>query len=314
MTNIRRTGLVAFAVSLASLAACGGSSSTTAGSGGTGGETAGTGGLSGGSGGSTQDADLDGASDQGGGGAPGTGGAGGMAPGGTGGSNATAYNIKAAEGGTVTAEGLTVKIPAGALAADTDITVAISDGAGLPGAANLAGKVFDLGPSGTMFARPVTLTFDFDTTKVVAPKVAMVAFLQAGAWVTLADSFITGGKASATTTHFTPYGVVITDPVINNCIGMAKAACKTCCDTTFASGKDRLIPAILQVCGCTAGGPCNSQCASNACMGIAISTDCQACMSAEGSKTNSACFDQGVLNCQAMPACNAYTQCSLSCQ
>jgi hypothetical protein len=311
MTNIGRTGLVAFAVSLASLAACGGSSSTTAGSGGAGGATAGTGGLSGGSGGSTQDADLDSALDQGGG--AGTGGAGGMAPGGTGGSNGTTYNIKAAEGGTVTADGLMVKIPAGALAADTDITVAVSDGAGLPGATDLAGKVYDLGPSGTTFSKPVTLTLDFDTTKVVASKVAMVAFLQAGAWVTLADSFITAGKASATTTHFTPYGVVITDPVINNCIGMAKAACKTCCDTTFASGKDKLIPAIIQVCGCTVGGPCYSQCSPNFCMGTAISADCQTCMSAEGAKVNSACFDQGVLNCQAMPTCKDYTQCGLSC-
>ena len=49
-------------------------------------------------------------------------------------------------------------------------------------------------------------------------------------------------------------------------------------------------------------------------MGGAITTDCQACMSAEGSKTNSACFNQGVMNCAAMPACNAYTLCTASCQ
>jgi hypothetical protein len=314
MTNIGRAGLVAFAVSLASLAACGGSSSSTPGSGGAGGETAGTGGSSG-TGGSTGSggSDLDSASDPGVGGVSGTGGAVDTAPG-TGGSTATPYNIKAAEGGTIAAEGLMVKIPAGALAADTDLTLAISDGAGLPGAANLAGKVYDLGPTGTTFLKPVTLTFDFDTTKVVAPKLAMVAFLQAGAWVTLADSLIVGGKATATTTHFTPFGVVITDPVINNCVGMAKDACKTCCNTTFASGKDKLIPAILQTCGCAASGPCNSQCAGNACMGIAITTECQACMSAEGSKTNSVCFNQGVMNCTAMPACNAYTLCATSCQ
>jgi hypothetical protein len=223
-------------------------------------------------------------------------------------------NIKAAQGGTITAEGLSVKIPAGALMADTDITVAISDGAGLPGAATLVGKVYDLGPTGTTFLKPVSLTIDFDAAKVVSPKVATVAFLDAGAWVALANSFTTGAKATGATTHFTPFGVVITDPVINNCIGMATAACKTCCETTFSSGKNKVIPSILQTCGCTAGSPCNAQCASNACMGMTISADCQTCMSAEGSKSNSVCFDQGLIACQTMSDCKSYLTCGLSCQ
>jgi hypothetical protein len=125
----------------------------------------------------------------------------------------TTTNIKAATGGTVTAAGLTVVIPAGALAADTDITVAVSDGVGLPGAATLVAKVYDLGPTGTNFLKPVGLAIDFDTAKVAAPKVATVAFLQTGAWVRLADSSTNGTKASATTTHFTPFSVVNADPL-----------------------------------------------------------------------------------------------------
>jgi trimeric autotransporter adhesin len=225
-----------------------------------------------------------------------------------------ATNIKAATGGTVTAAGLTVVIPAGALAADTDITVAISDGASLPAAATLLGKVYDLGPTGTTFLKPVTLTLDFDPAKLVAPKVATVAFLQAGAWVALADSSTSGAKASATTTHFTPFAVVSTDPVVSNCAGMAKAACKSCCDTTFASGKGKVIPSILQTCACAATAPCNAQCAANVCAGMAITPECKTCFDAETSKSQSACFDQGLIACAAMADCKAYTTCSTSCQ
>jgi hypothetical protein len=316
MKTIVRARLVSFACSLALLSACGGSDNKVAGSGGAGGTpTTGTGGSAGAGTGGAQDAGTGtGGSSDSGTADTASGGAGGTATGGTGGSATTTMNIKAAEGGTIAAEGLTVKIPAGALMADTDITVAVSDGAGLPAAATLAGKVYDLGPNGTTFLKPVSVTIDFDAAKVVAPKVATVAFLDAGAWVPLAGSFTTGMKASATTTHFTNFGVVITDPVINNCIGMAKAACKTCCETTFASGKDKVIPSILQTCGCIAGSPCNTQCASNACMGIAISADCQTCMSAEGSKSNSVCFDQGLIACQTMSDCKSYILCGVNCQ
>jgi hypothetical protein len=226
----------------------------------------------------------------------------------------TSTNIKAAAGGTVMAAGLTVAIPAGALAADTDITVAISDGASLPAATTLVSKVFELGPTGTTFLKPVTLTLDFDAAKLVAPKVAAIAFLQAGAWVALADSSTTGAKVSATTTHFTPFAVVSADPAVNTCVGMAKAACKACCDTTFASGKNKVIPSIIQTCACAAGAPCNGPCAGNVCAGMAISAECKACFDAETSKSNSVCFDQGLIACGAMPDCKAYTTCSTSCQ
>lgn len=49
-------------------------------------------------------------------------------------------------------------------------------------------------------------------------------------------------------------------------------------------------------------------------MGMAIAAECQTCMSAEGSKSNSVCFDQGVIACMMISDCKAYTDCSTSCQ
>jgi hypothetical protein len=310
MKIIVRTGLFAFAVSLASLAACSSSNKNTAASGGTAGaSTAGAGGTS--ETGGTDAAGMGGSSVAGAGGTSAAGASGAAGAGGS--AAAAATNIKAADGGSVTADGLTVKIPPGALMADTDITVAVSDGASLPGAATLVAKVYDLGPTGTMFLKPVTLTFDYDAAKVVAPQVATVAFLEAGAWVALGDSATNGTKAAATTMHFTPYGVVITDPVILNCLGMTGAACTTCCETTFKSGKEKVIPSIIQTCACNVGALCNAQCASNVCMGIAITAECQACIQAETSKSNAPCFDQGLISCQAWSDCKAYEDCALSC-
>jgi hypothetical protein len=311
MKIVARPGLVAFALSLASLAACGTSNKDAGGSGAAAGtQAAGTGGTSIAGSGGTEDGGMGGSSGSGDNSDAGTGGTSVV---GADGSTPATMNIKAAEGGTVTAEGLTVVIPPGALMADTDVTVAISDGADLPAATTLVAKVYELGPTGTKFLKPVNITIAFDAAKLVAPKVATVAFLEAGAWVPLADSATTGTTALATTTHFTPFGVVSTDPVVVNCTGMPKAACQTCCETAFASGKDKVIPSILKTCGCTAGAPCDTVCESNACMGVAISADCQTCMSAEGSKVNSVCFDQGLIACQTISDCKAYLACGPSC-
>lgn len=290
MKIIARTHLLAFAVSLAMLATCGGSDDKAVGTKGT--ADASTGGTDAGTGVTTQDAGMGGA-----------------------GASATATkNVKAVEGGTITADGLAVRIPPGALMTDTDITVAIADGARLPGAATLVGKVYELGPTGTKFLKPVSITIDFDAVKLVSPKVPAVAFLEAGAWVVLADSATTGTKATATTTHFTPFSVVSTDPVVANCVGMAKVACQACCKTTFASGEAKLIPSILQTCGCTAGAACNTQCGPNACMGMPVSDACKTCMSAEGSMSRSVCFNQGLTACLAMDDCKAYVTCNGSCK
>lgn len=133
----------------------------------------------------------------GGGGAPST-----LEPG-----DKTSKAISAAEGGEVTLGGVTLAIPGGALADDTTVTVEVLDKADQPGASEIVADVFDFGPDGTEFSKPVTLEFDVGDLKVPSGKEAVIAFLDGNEWTTLEDSELAGGKITASTTHFTPFTV-----------------------------------------------------------------------------------------------------------
>ncbi len=117
--------------------------------------------------------------------------------------------ISAAAGGVVVAGGASIDFPPGALATDTTITVAVLTAAGQPDAANLLSPIYDLGPNGITFLKPVKLTFGFDAVKVTAGKTAAIAFLQGSAWTKLGDSASAANKMTATTTHFTPFTVLL---------------------------------------------------------------------------------------------------------
>jgi hypothetical protein len=116
--------------------------------------------------------------------------------------------ITAAAGGTIARGGIKADFPAGALASDTTITVSTVAVSALPAGSTVISEVYDLGPNGTTFAKPVTLTFDFDSTKLASGEVPAIAFVNGTAWELLTDSMIKDGKVVATTTHFTMFGVV----------------------------------------------------------------------------------------------------------
>jgi hypothetical protein len=114
-------------------------------------------------------------------------------------------SITAATGGTVAlGTKASVNIPAGALGTDVDVSVKEYPKAGQPDAANLGSNVFDFGPDGTKFNRPVTLTLEFKGT-VPEGKKATIAFLKSDKWEVLADSKVADGKVVASTDHFTPF-------------------------------------------------------------------------------------------------------------
>lgn len=146
---------------------------------------------------------------------------------GCGGAAVPAQKLKAAEGGTVTAAGLKVTIPAGALAADTAITVTVSDKATAPDAANVVSSVFTLGPDGTQFSTPVSLVMDFDGAAAPSGKKLVIAVLQGGAWQALADSAVSGTQVTATTTHFSQFAIVWVDgqAVVSGCSAIPFTAC-----------------------------------------------------------------------------------------
>ena len=241
-------------------------------------------------------------------GAAGSGGAGG-----TGGASTGARTIVAAAGGAITADGIVLDIPPGALAADTDITLTVSDGSTSPAAATLVAKVYDFGPNGTKFSKPVKLTIAFDAAKL-GSKQPVVSFLDAGKWVALSDSAATGGDVVATTTHFTSFGVVGVDAAA--CLALAKTDCQACCKTTFANGAGAAEPLdnAIKYCGCTSGAPCDADCAANVCQGLAPSTQCQTCLTTVGSANpQPACMTQGQQACAASASCTAYINCALGC-
>ncbi len=109
--------------------------------------------------------------------------------------------IIAAQGGFVELNGFRVDIPAGALPADTTVTI------DLPAGALLAKRlVAEFGPHGVQFNTPVTLTFPLAGVLWNGSAIE-VARWENGAWTSLGGSVNAAGTAlSGTTPHFSVYG------------------------------------------------------------------------------------------------------------
>ena len=141
----------------------------------------------------------------------------------------TVKPVKALVGQSTTvvqpAGGANVLLPAGALSQDTQVTILKvtaeppSDAAQRDAAAALKqfqrqGNGYDLGPEGTLFAVPVTLTFPYDASSLggASPKALQIAYWNAGsgAWETLDSTVDTALRTvSARTTHFSVYQLLI---------------------------------------------------------------------------------------------------------
>jgi len=115
-----------------------------------------------------------------------------------------------ASGGTVTSPDgtLTVAVPAGALGTDLKITVE-EIAAPAPGS---IGKTYEIGPTGTQFETPVTLSFKYASSELgdSAASDLEVATIVDGTWAPLAgDSVDTATQvASGTTMHLSPYSLI----------------------------------------------------------------------------------------------------------
>ena len=122
----------------------------------------------------------------------------------------TSQNIGPA-GGTLTAAGgaVSLTVPAGALAANTDISIQ----AVTPQAPGAIGSSWRLLPEGVQFSAPVTLTFRYDEEmmKGSAPEISWIAYQEGrGAWryvdeITLEKG---AGTLSVATTHFSDWTLV----------------------------------------------------------------------------------------------------------
>jgi hypothetical protein len=120
----------------------------------------------------------------------------------------TTVHISAAAGGTVAdpAGKTTLVIPPGALAADTDITLALA-----PAANGSLVEVSEFGPDGLVFSKPVTLSIKADAALATSGKSLALALLDNGAFKAIAGTTYAGGAASGSIMHFSKYSVILVD-------------------------------------------------------------------------------------------------------
>ena len=120
----------------------------------------------------------------------------------------TTVHVSAAAGGTVAdpAGKTTLVIPPGALAADTDITLALA-----PAANGSVVEVSEFGPDGLVFSKPVTLSIKADAALATAGKSLALALLDNGAFKAIDGSTYAAGAATGSIMHFSKYSVILVD-------------------------------------------------------------------------------------------------------
>jgi hypothetical protein len=117
-----------------------------------------------------------------------------------------------ANGGVVGADGVTVSIPAGALTSDVLITIELS---GVPGPNGTVSQVFEILPTGTQFAEPITIAFNYTDTELgsLPPSDFAVETSTAdsgASWTPLSQIIVDvyAHTIAGQTTHLSPYALV----------------------------------------------------------------------------------------------------------
>ena len=102
---------------------------------------------------------------------------------------------------------LQVVIPAAALTSDVTVTIEPTTS---PGSGSI-GTVYEIGPTGTQFATPVTLTLDYGGANLggTNPSMLRVATFAGGSWQILSGAAVDtqAQTVSGTTTHLSPYAL-----------------------------------------------------------------------------------------------------------
>jgi hypothetical protein len=226
------------------------------------------------------------------------------------------------EGGKLTSgDGrVTLVIPAGALKTLTTVTLSQVDSP----AAGSAGEVFDIGPTGTVFAKPATLSFPYDEVALGSHSATDIEVLTyaSSKWTALPSAVDAKTKTvSASLAHLSTYGIGFTVTVDGNCKVPAGNACAAC-DSGLCTGST---PYALCVAGIEAGDkttpftcttPASCTCAAqrtcsapgNGCgPDCAVSCDGAApypvCIAGVGGTGGTKGGTSGAGGCDAMPSC-----------
>jgi hypothetical protein len=201
-------------------------------------------------------------------------------------------------GGTVGVDGVTVIIPAGALSADLNITIQLS---GQPGPNGTVSPVFEIGPTGTIFALPATVAFDYTDSEVAgqSPNVFAVETSAAGlgAWTPLSNIVVDvyAHTIAGQTMHLSPYALVneqLQQGSGPDASGMQADGGQgstpdggvdaTSCTNTCTVGSTQCAPEGVQTCQMQAGG-CGQWVTTTACGAH------QACSTAAGAAAAPTC-------------------------
>lgn len=120
-------------------------------------------------------------------------------------------------GGTVTAGGARVVIPAGALVASTAVTIEQSSQGAPPLPADLTGvgPMFAFTPHGTQFAAPVTVTVPYTESAAAGATPALYKTNAQNEWEAVAGAAFAAGEATASVSSFSWMQVVI-PPLVRN--------------------------------------------------------------------------------------------------
>lgn len=114
-------------------------------------------------------------------------------------------------GGTLTAAGVTITIPAGALTTATEITLEpdITPSTALPSSLKAITRAIRATPHGLMFALPVTISLDVVDPATGAPSAYFLADASDTTWDLIGSAPVTTGHATFTTTHFSEMEVAV---------------------------------------------------------------------------------------------------------
>ncbi len=109
-------------------------------------------------------------------------------------------------GGTHTINGVTISVPANALSSTITLTVQPAT-APLPSPTDgtPTGLEFEIGPAGTTFAQPVTVTLPLDSSAPQADSEPVLLHGEGATWVELPSQTIGAAAVSATTTTFSAF-------------------------------------------------------------------------------------------------------------
>ena len=110
------------------------------------------------------------------------------------------------EGGTISAAGFEVVVPAGAVSVLTKFTIK------LPSDAQMANYVWaEFQPHGIQFAVPVTLKVPYAGTTSETEPTAHVLWFDGATWVEMPTTLTGDGRLQTQTTHFSDYGTEETE-------------------------------------------------------------------------------------------------------